>query len=212
MIRIISIKGLVIGFFALLAPMSSSAQERRPHSVLVLDQSDLRGPFYYQLSTAMRGALGGHRDAPVTIYGENLDLTRFGGAAYEESLKRHFREKYRDRPVGVIVAVGAGTLERTVRWRDELWPGTPVVFAMLDETDFARLGRLPDLTGVVMRIPLAGAIKAARAAVPGLDTVVLVGDDWKRQVLFSHWDDEIPAATAGLGVIDLVGQKLADVR
>lgn len=212
MIRIISLKGLIVGLLALLAPVSLSAQEKRAHSVLVLDQSDLRGPFYYQLSAAMRGALGGHSDAHVTIYGENLDLTRFGGAAYEESLKRHFKEKYSDRPIGVIVAIGAGTLELTLRWRDELWPGAPIVFAMLDETDFARLGRSAHVTGTIMRIPLAGAVKAARAAVPDLDTVVLVGDDWDRQVIFSHWDEQIPAATAGLNVIDLVGQKLADVR
>lgn len=211
MIRIISIRGLIFGLL-LLAPTCLSAEERRPFSVLVLDQSDLRGPFYYQLSAGLRGVLSGNADARVTIYGENLDLTRFGGATYTESLKRHLQEKYRDRPIGVIVAIGVGTLEHTLRWRQELWPGTPIVFAMLDETDFARLGRVPDVTGVVMRIPFAGAIKAARAVVPGLDTVALVGDDWDRQVLFGHWDEEIPAATAGLKVIDLVGQKMADVR
>ena len=118
----------------MLAPISLSAQEPRPHSVLVLDQSDLRGPFYYQLWSGLRGVLDAHADARVTIYGENLGLTRFGGAAYEESLKRHLKEKYRDRSIGVIVAIGSATLEHTLRWRAELWPGVPVVFAMLDET------------------------------------------------------------------------------
>jgi signal transduction histidine kinase len=211
MIRIISARGIIVGLLMLLAPMAL-AQERRPRSVLVLDQSDLRGPFYYQLSAGLRGVLGAPNDGRITVYGENLDLTRFGGAAYEESLKRHFKEKYRDRPIGVIVAIGAGTLEHTLRWREELWPGVPVVFAMLDETDFAKLGRPVDVTGVIMRIPLAGAVRVARAVVPGLDTIVFVGDDWDRQVLFSHWDEEISVATSGLNVIDLVGQKMADIR
>src|ERR1700752_1199737 len=193
MIRIISAKEIIVGLLMLLAP-TALAQERRPHSVLVLDQSDLRGPFYYQLSAGLRGALSGHADARVTIYGENLDLTRFGGAAYAESMKRHFREKYRDRPIGVIIAIGVGTLEHALQWREELWPGVPIVFAILDETDFAKLGRPADVTGVVVRNPLTGAIRAARAVVPGLDTVALVGDDWDRQVLFGHWDREIPAA------------------
>ncbi len=39
-----------------------------------------------------------------------------------------------------------------------------------------------------------------------------MGDAWDRQVLFSHWNDEIPAATSGLKVIDLVGQKMSDIR
>jgi signal transduction histidine kinase len=211
MTAIIPLRGLIIGLVVLLSPISLSAQERRPHAVLVLDQSDSRGPFYYQLWSGLRGVLSAH-DARVTIYGENLDLTRFGGAAYEQSLKRHFKEKYRDRQIGVIVAFGTGAFEHTLRWREELWPGIPIVFAMLDETDFAELERPADVTGVVIRNSLAGAVRAARAVVRNLDTIALVGDDWERQSLFSHWEDEVPAATSGLNVIDMVGQKMAEIR
>src|SRR5436190_18990039 len=80
MFRIIPIKRLVVGLFALLMPPGLSAQEMRSHSILVLDQSDLRGPFYYQLSAGLRGVLTADAEARVTIFGENLDLTRFGGA------------------------------------------------------------------------------------------------------------------------------------
>lgn len=204
--------GVIVGWLVLFAPIAASAQAPLPFSVLVLDQSDLRGPFYYQLSAGLRGGLGTRATDRITVYGENLDLTRFSGTAYEVSLKRHLGEKYQDRPLGVIVAIGAGTLEHTLRWRDELWPGVPIVFVMLDETDFATFGRPANVSGVLVKNPLAGAIESARAVVPDLDTIVLVGDGWDRQVLFRHWVDEIPAATAGLKVIDLVGQKMADIR
>jgi signal transduction histidine kinase len=212
MITIIPLKGLIVGLIVLLAPLSLSAEEARPHSVLVLDESDLRGPFYYQLWAGLPGQLDAYTDARVTIYGENLGLTRFRGAAYEESLKRHLMVKYRDRQIGAVVAIGKATLEHALRWRPELWPGVPVVFAMLDETDLARLGRPADVTGVVIRNSLTGAINAARAVVPRLDTIALVGDAWDQQVLFGHWNEELPAATTGLKVIDLVGQKMADIR
>jgi hypothetical protein len=204
------IKGWIVGLVALRAPICVSAQEVASAFRLVLDQSDLRGPFYYQLWTGLRGAL----EAPtrVTIYGQNLGLTRFGGGAYEESLKRQPQRKISGQPIGVVVAIGKASLEHALGWRAELWPGSPVVFAMLDETDLAKFGRPSDVTGVVIRNSLADAIKAARAVVPGLDTIALVGDAWDRQVLFSHWNDEIPAATAGLNVIDLVGQKMSDIR
>jgi hypothetical protein len=210
MIRIILLNAFIVGLLALLASTPTSAQERRPDSVLVLDQSDLRGPFYYQMSAGLRAVLaaGGR----ITIYNENLDLTRFGGAAYNESLKRHLKEKYRDRPIGAIVANGAGTLEHALRWREELWPGIPIVFAMLDATQFAKRERPANVTGVVTKNSLAGEIQVARAVVPGLDTIVLVGDSWDRQALFRHWGEEIPAATTGLTVIDLVGQKMSEIR
>ncbi|HMM87943.1 sensor histidine kinase [Bradyrhizobium sp.] len=199
----------IVGLFALLLPACLTAQEGRPHSVLVLDQSNLRGPFYYALSAGLREVLDA--DGRFTTYSENLDLTRFGGAAYEEVLKRYLKEKYRDRKIDVIVANGPGTLEYTLRWREELWPGTPVVFAMLEAVQLARLGWLANVTGVVIRNSLADAITSARAVVPALDTIVLVGDSWDRQSLFRHWGDEIPAATSGLKVIDLVGLKMAEI-
>ena len=210
MIRIISFKGFIVTLFALLAPTYLSAQDGRPHSVLVLDQSNLRGPFYFQLASGLREVLDA--EGRITIYGENLDLTRFGGAAYVESMKRHLKEKYRDRPIGVIIANGAGTLDHTLRWREELWPGIPVVFAMLEATQLAKLGRPANVTGVAIRNSLADAIKTARAVVHGLDTIVLVGDSWDRQSLFRHWGEEISTATSGLMVIDLVGKKMSEIR
>lgn len=209
MITAIVVRVLLVGFFALLVPTYVSAQDRRPQSVLVLDQSNLRGPFYYQLSSGLREVLDA--DGRITIYGENLDLTRFSGAPYEESLKRYLKEKYRDRSIGVIVANGAGTLDHTLRWREELWPGVPVVFAMLEVTQLAKAGRLPNVTGVAIRNSLADAIKTAGAVVPGLEAIVLVGDRWDRQSLFRHWGEEIPTATFGLKVIDLIGQKMPEI-
>jgi signal transduction histidine kinase len=192
--------------------MSLSAQERRPHSVLVLDQSDLRGPFYHQLWAGLRGGLEARTHTRITIYGENLGLNRFGGTAYEQSLKTHLKEKYKGKPVGVIVALGKGALEYITRWRSELWPDAPIVFAMLDEADLAKLERPAHVTGVAIRNSLGNAVEVARAVTPGLDTIALVGDAWEKQVLFSHWNDEIPGATASLKVIDLVGYKMSDVR
>lgn len=207
--KAIAVRVLVAGLMALLVPACLTAQERRSHAVLVLDQSNLRGPFFYQLSAGLRESLDA--DGRITTYSENLDLTRFGGAAYEETLKQYLKEKYRDRKIDAIVANGPGALEYVFRWRGELWPGTPVVFAMLQAAQLARLGRLANVTGVVIRNSLADAVTSARAVVPGLDTIVLVGDGWDRQSLFRHWGDEIPAATSGLKVIDLVGQKMPEI-
>nr|WP_249127557.1 ABC transporter substrate binding protein [Bradyrhizobium lablabi] len=191
--------------------MSLSAQERRPHSVLVLDQSD-GGPFYYQLLSSLRGTVANHPDEHVALYSENLDLSRFSGPVFEASLKRYLKEKYQDKTIGALVSVGAATTELVVKWRDELWPGIPVVYAMLDEMDVARLKRPPNVTGVINHLPLAFEIEAARAVVPDLDTIALVGDPWNSLVVYRNWGDEVGTAAAGLKVIDLVGQKLADVR
>jgi signal transduction histidine kinase len=186
--------------------------EVRPRSILVLDQSELRGPFYYQLFSGLGEVVSKETRSHTTLYAENLDLSRFSGAAYEQSLQRYLKEKYRDRPIGVVVTVGAATLELVLRWRGELWPGTPVVFALVDELDLARLKPLPDVTGTTVKLRLADSIAVARAVVPELKTIVLIGDQWDRQVVFRNWKYELPVAAAGLNVVEIVGQTMREIQ
>ncbi|HEY2529740.1 MAG TPA: sensor histidine kinase [Xanthobacteraceae bacterium] len=203
----------IISFLiACLSPISSPAGEARPRSVLVLDQSDVRGPFYYEVFSSLRSIVTAEAGAPVTIYAENLDLSRFSGPTYEASLQQHLLVKFRDRPIGLVVAIGSASLEYVLRWRPTIWPGAPVVFAMVDEPAFARLKPPPDVTGLVMKLRLSDMISAAHAVVPGLRRVAFVGDPWRTQIAYRHWAGDIPAATAGMEVIDLTGLPMEDLR
>jgi signal transduction histidine kinase len=212
--RVMSLRitGLIVCLTAVLVSVHLPEAEMGARSILVLDQSESRGPFYYQIFTGLCSVVNADSRFHTTLYSENLDLSRFNGASYEESLKQQLKEKYRDRPIGVVVAVGMSTLELVLRWREELWPGVPVVFALVDEMDFARLKLPPDVTGGIVKLALADSIKAARAVVPDLDSVVFVGEPWDRQVVFRNWKQEIPAAAAGLKVIEIMGATMAETR
>jgi signal transduction histidine kinase len=205
------LRGLIVGLFVLLAPTDLPAGDARSRSILLLHQSELRGPFYYQIFDTFRAEVEAKLD-PLTIYAESFDLSRFGGDSYDAGLRQFLREKYRDKPIDVIVAVGSATLERVLDWRTELWPGIPVVFTLVERADFERLKPSPDVTGSFVQVRLADAITAARAVVPGLNTIALVGGSWDRQVVFQHWKDEIQTATAGLSVIDIVGLTMDETR
>ena len=206
------ISALLVGVAAFLTPLQVMAEERRSRSILVLDQSDLRGPFYYSVFSGLRSVLSADDRSHITIYTESLDLNRFRGKNHEALLQRYLKEKYQGVPIGVVVAAGAATLELVLRWRSELWPEVPVVFAMVDEIDFGRL-RLPDgVTGNIVKVPLADSVKAARTLVPDLQTVAFVGDAWDGLTVYRNWKGEMPIATGGLKVIDLVGQTMAEVR
>jgi signal transduction histidine kinase len=195
-----------LGSTAWAAPASPS------RSILVVDQSDVRGPFYYQIFSSFRSTVNATSRSPVSIYVESLDLSRFGGPTYEQSLQAHLQVKYQDRPIGVIVAVGDAALEFVLRWRGTLWPGVPVVFSMADETRIAQLSPLSDVTGSIMKLRLSDMMTSARAVVPDLKGVVFVGDAWDGQTVFRHWKEEIPAATVGLDVIDLTGLPMRELR
>ena len=198
--------------FVLLLPAGLTAQEH-PRSILVLDDANAKAPFYYLAYARLRAVVNADTESsPINLYTESLDLTRFNGPAYEESLQQVFEAKYREKPIGVIVAIGSGALDYVLRWRPALWPGVPVVFAMVDEPTAARLDLPPDVTGYLMKLRFADVMTVARAVVPDLKTVAFVGDPVEGQTVYRHWKDEIPAAIKGLQTIDLSGLPLREVR
>jgi len=202
-----AVRALMVGLVALFAGADVYAAEPRPRSILVLDQFDARGDVH----AAIRKQVENDRNSHTTVYAESLDLGRFKTEDYESSLEQHLKVKYRDKPIGVIITVGAAALELAVRWRDDLWPEVPIVFGMIHSSDFERLRRVPDLTGSIGGVRLGDAIKAARAVVPKLDTIVMVGGAWGQQLTFGHWKNEFSDA-AGLRVIDLTGLTMTTVR
>ena len=87
----------------------------------------------------MRSTANADGRSHITLHSESLDLSGFLAERCEASLLRHFKDRYRDIPIGTVVAVGAAAVELVLRWRSELWPAIPVVFAMVDEIDFVPL-------------------------------------------------------------------------
>ena len=82
---------------------------------------------------AFRSTLNARSAERISVYAEHLDLSRFGGPQHDELLRTYLRDKFRERPIGVLVAQGSSALDFVLRSRGELWPGVPVVFAAVDE-------------------------------------------------------------------------------
>src|SRR3954451_12690012 len=183
----------------------SRAEQLIPRSILVIDQSDGRGPTYFALYSSFLSVVNASSDSPATVYAEGLDLARFSSPTYEDGLRDLFRTKYRDKPIGVVVAVGAVSLDYVLRWKSQLWPGTAVAFTFVDESELARLKPPADVVGNIVNRSLFDAMSIARIAVPELKGVAFVGDVWERQTNFRHWKSEIPNAVSPTDVIDLTG-------
>ena len=203
--------GVFVCLLLLLVPIEAPAAESRPRSILVIDQSDLRGSFYHQAFTALRAEVIAAKRPPVTLYAEGFDLDRFKAEDYADQLRELMKAKYRDRPIGVVVAVGAATLEFALRWRSELWPGVPLVFSMLNPFDLQRLKPPPDVTGVIVDLKFADSVKAARAVVPDLKGIFVVGDAWDRQIFFRGWKAEM-VNTEGPDITEIMGLTMSETR
>jgi len=203
---------LVIWLIGCSAPAFSFAAEPLPPSVLILDQSDTDSAWYAAFSSAFRSALQAGSAARTSVYAEHLDLSRFGGQRHEELLRAYLREKYRERPIGVLIAQGSSALEFVLRSRAELWPGLPVVFASVDEATLNRLNPGPGVTGTIYQLSFRDAVNAAKTLVPDLKRIALVGDSWERQAVRRHFKDEIPMFAPAIEFIDLMGLPMTEIR
>src|SRR5262245_31229752 len=201
---------MLLAMTVALAP--PAAAEPLPRSVLILDQSDADSAWYAVLSPAFRSVLNAGLRERVSVYSEHLDLSRFPGQRHEQLMQAYLRDKFRDRPIGVVVAQGSGALEFVMRTRAALWPGVPVVFAAVDAAAVAQLNLPPDVTGNVRQLTFRNAVAAAQALVPNLKRIAVVGDPWERQAVRKQYKDEIPKFAGQFEIIDLIGLPMTEIR
>ena len=195
-----------------LAPDVSSADEPLPRSVLILDQSDAHSAWYEPFSAAFRSTLYAGSAERISVYAEHLDLSRFGGPQHDDLLRTYLREKFRTRPIGLLVAQGSSSLDFVLRSRGELWAAVPAVFAGVDEETGKRFSLPPDVTGTLYQRPFRNAVTTARLLVPNLKRIALVGDSWERQAVRRHYREEIPTFAGEFEFINLIGLPMTEIR
>jgi signal transduction histidine kinase len=192
-------------FFAAASPAAE------PRSVLLLDQGFVGSPWYDAYAGAFRSAFAVSSPAGVAVHVEHLDFGHFSSPQYEDHLRAYLRGKYRESPINVIVAAGPRALEFALHVRGDLGTDVPVVFSIVDDATLARL-RPSNATGKILQYNLRDQIVSARALVPDLKHIALVGDRLETQSFMHEFRRELPIFAAQLDFIDLTGLAMADVK
>ena len=193
------------------APVSLAA-EPQARSVLVIGQWDPGLPAYGAFSSSFHETLRASSSEPIAVYAEALDLSRFHDPSHQEIFRRYLQEKYRQKNIGVIVAVGPLALEFMLSARSGLWSTVPLVFSTVDESTIAQLKLPPDVTGSTIRLTLGDMVAIARLIVPNLERFALVGEALEDTSVYRNFKKELPLFTPTLGFIDLTGLSMTELR
>src|SRR5262245_3294147 len=188
------------------------ADEPRARSVLVIDQFELASVASAAILSSFRSAVRARSGAPISVYIENLDLARFGGAQFTDAVQAYFREKYEERPIGTVVAIGSAALELALHLRAQLWVDTPVIFAAVEESTLRRMALPSNVTGATISAPLGDAVAVARAVAPGWGHMAVVRDPPQRQVSRPDLNAQLDQIATQLELIDLTGWRMAEVK
>jgi signal transduction histidine kinase len=203
------LRGVTILIACLLSTLPSAA-EPLPRTVLVLHHSIPYTEFFGKLFASFQSTLKAGSKIPITIYSESLGHRHFKGADYDSLVYEFIKEKYRSRPLSAIVADGLDALQFAVSLRAELEnPSLPIVFSGIDDSSIAELP--PNVTGSAARTATRHVLIAARALVPGLRRIAVVGDPLEEQPFRRHRKKELLAIDKEVEFIDLTGLPMNEL-
>jgi signal transduction histidine kinase len=200
---------LIVLLLTATAALTSAVAAPLPRTVLIIDESDPSSGAPTIFSATLRATLSNVKPS-VAVFGETLDLSRFSGPKQEAILRTYIQQKYSDVGFGVVLAVGASAFDLVRRWRSELWPDAPIVFAAIDEMTAAELEPDPNTTGLIMQRTIKSMMTSARVLVPDLQGVAVLGGSLSRDPYRLQYLLELPELAAETKLINLTGLPLAE--
>ena len=198
--------------FALaLAPCSVRAAGETKRVLVVYPTSDGQ-PGVLRFQESLRLGLMDGPPARFEVFNEYLDSARFPDERYQSHLADFLRTKYLGREPDVIIAALAPSLDFVLKYRDNLFPGVPVVFGAIDkhEADVRTVGK--GVLGIPMTVDLERTLDLALRLHPGTRRVVVVSGKSRTD---AYWTEEAKRAFRGyetrVDFVYLTGLPLNDL-
>lgn len=112
----------------------------------------------------------------LSVFTEYMDLKRFPEVPHIESLRQVLRIKYGRIHFDAILSTDDHAFQFLLQHRDELFPGTPVIFCGVNDFDRDMIQGHPDFTGVVEKLDMRGTLEIALRLHPGTKRVAVIVD------------------------------------
>ena len=116
-----------LGLSCVATSRASGAEPPAAVRVLILYQHSFDMPFRAAFDPVLKQALSSAAGSRLEIYTESLESDRFPEREHSELVERYLHEKYRDRPLGLVIAVYDTALQFVRAHRDAVFPGVPVL-------------------------------------------------------------------------------------
>ena len=155
-----------------IAGASSAFSQTRQIVVLYDERIDLPG--LALLNAGFTRALTSGAPDHIQIYREEMDLSRFESPGYRDLLRDELRKKYADKKIDVVVGVMAPAVDFLLSHRDEIFPGTPIVFCGLDTKQLGNVSLPTDVTGVLVKREFSPTLDLVARLHPDTERIVVV--------------------------------------
>lgn len=110
----------------------------------------------------------------ITFYEEYMDLSQYPGDDYLSLIRTFYRQKYEGQRFDLIIAQAGSVLNFLTKYGEELFPGTPAVFGLLEKSRIEGLKLGPNITGVLVDAAFGATLEVALRMQPDTRNVVVV--------------------------------------
>jgi signal transduction histidine kinase len=163
MVRLLILGGTML-LIVNLAGSKAAGQAPAPvRRVLVLYSDERLLPANIIVDEAIRATFAVGTNDRIEFYSEFLDVARFPGEEAQQRQRDFFRDKYRERPPDLVIAVSGGALIFLAKHRSDLFAGVPIVYCPV-----AGDPHPDDLSDTIAEVPVPDSIAATLEMMLGL--------------------------------------------
>jgi len=148
----------------------------------------------------------------VEIYVEYMNTKRHSAEILAKSLRELYTTLYRNVDFDVIVASDNNALDFLLQYREELFPGVPVVFCGINDFFNYSLDPAANYTGVREDLDIVSTIALAQKLHPGTQKVALITDVTETALINLDLARTVAGFFPDLDFIELHGLTAAELR
>jgi PAS domain S-box-containing protein len=158
----------------LLLAVARAQQDDSPKGILVLYWYNKDFPANITFDQGFQSVLQSEPPGTVEYYPEYLESNRFPGENQAQLLANYLRQKYAHRRIDAFVAAGDPSLDFILKYRDDLFPQTPIVLIAAESPPTEKLQAGPGMTGFVNLNAYRETLELALRLHPGTEQVFIV--------------------------------------
>lgn len=163
----------ILGVF-IIAPKGVFCRDKLP--ILILHSYDQENAWTECLSQSILSTFQ-KSDLQIDPFTEYMDSQRLLNQTINSSLQEQFFMKYFPFHLRVIISEGDEAFRFLVRFRNKVFPNTPVVFTGISDISLLKESSLrKSFTGIVKHIPYNKTIDAIIRFHPNLKKIIVIGD------------------------------------
>jgi PAS domain S-box-containing protein len=156
--------------------------------------------------STLESTIRSHRAGPVNFQVEYLESLGFERPGYEEALAKSLAASYRGQKIDLVLTALYPALQFAVDYREQIFPGAPIVFFSVSAKRLQRQNLWPSVTGVTIAGDVAQTVDLALRLQPDTKYMALIGGDSAYE---RYWlamvNQELERRASGPKAIDLEG-------